>query len=282
MPNIPFMPDSLYGVLGWPLAQSLSPLLHNCGFQALGIPAVYLRWEIPPQKLPAFVESVRLLPVRGCSVTIPHKVAIMPLLDRIDEVAHLAGAVNTLFWDGDALCGSNTDVGGFLAPLEGLELTEAPILLLGAGGAARAIAAGLRLRGCRAVHVCTPSDTSHLPLAEEFGLVPLRWEQRHSLAAKLVVNATPLGMRGKHEAASPYDFTLAPIPDGLAYDIVYNPLETRFLREARAAGRRCLGGGEMFYAQGDAQFRLWTGQALPPAAREALNRALGCTPDQQA
>jgi len=282
MSKASFLPTRLYGVLGWPLAQSLSPLLHNCGFQTLGIPSVYLRWEVPPQKLPAFMDSVRLLPISGCSITIPHKVSIMPLLDRIDETARLAGAVNTLFWEGETLCGSNTDVAGFLAPLEGMELTDAPILLLGAGGAARAIAAGLRLRGCRTVHVCTPSDTSHLPLAEEFGLTPLCWEQRYSMAARLVINATPLGMRGKHEDESPYDFSRAPCPNGLAYDIVYNPLETRFLREARATGRRCIGGHEMFYAQGDAQFRLWTGQPLPPAAQEALNNALGCTPGTQA
>ena len=247
MSTIPFIPTRLYGVLGWPLAQSLSPLMHNCGFQTLGIPSVYLRWEVPPQKLPAFVDSVRLLPISGCSVTIPHKVSIMPLLDRIDETARLAGAVNTLFWEGETLCGSNTDVGGFLAPLEHEPLTDAPVLLLGAGGAARAIAAGLRLRGCRAVYVCTPSDTSHLPLAEEFGLTPLRWEQRHSLAARLVINATPLGMRGKHEEESPYDFNLTPCSDGLAYDIVYNPLETRFLRQARATGRRCIGGDLRLY-----------------------------------
>ena len=134
---------ALYGVTGWPLGQSLSPLLHNTGFQALRLPAAYARWEVPPEKLPAFVESVRLLHIRGCSVTIPHKVALTPLLDAVSPLARQVGAVNTLYWQDDALCGHNTDVAGFLAPLAGLPLDRGDALLLGAGGAARAVAAGL-------------------------------------------------------------------------------------------------------------------------------------------
>lgn len=285
----------LYGVTGWPLAQSLSPLLHNTGFHALGLPAVYCRWEVPPPRLPAFVESVRLLHIRGCSVTIPHKAALAPLLDAVTPLARQVGAVNTLYWQGDALCGENTDAAGFLAPLAGLPLGQGDALLLGAGGAARAVAAGLTSlpegQRPRRVYVATPSDRSHRALAEAFGLVPLQWAERHDLPALLVVNATPLGMRGKAEAETPYDFALAAAPlsgqksgfygekaaqaTPLAYDLVYNPLETRFLHEARLAGRRCVSGLEMFYCQGDAQFRLWTGRALPSAARRALDAALG-------
>lgn len=287
----PFLPVDLYGVTGWPLAQSLSPLLHNTGFQALGIPAVYLRWEVPPERLPAFVDSVRLLGIKGCSVTIPHKMALLPLLDSISPQAELAGAVNTLYWDGATLCGDNTDVSGFLAPLADAPLENTDALLLGAGGAAHAVAAGLRLRRCRNVFVATPSNRSHLPLAERFGLTPLPWEQRHDAPAHLIINATPLGMRGKHDDESPYDFSLSPpvrpadatgAASGkacadtapVAYDIVYNPLETRFLREARRAGRRCVTGLEMFFGQADAQFRLWTGRPLPPEARRNLEKAL--------
>ncbi|MGE9984318.1 shikimate dehydrogenase family protein [Desulfovibrio sp. SGI.169] len=286
-----FLPADLYGVTGWPLAQTLSPLLHNTGFQTLGIPAVYLRWEVPPERLPAFVDSVRLLGVKGCSVTIPHKMALLPLLDRVSPQAGLAGAVNTIYWDGAALCGENTDVSGFLAPLAGMPLENMDALLLGAGGAAHAVAAGLRLRRCRKVFAATPSNRSHLPLAERFGFTPVPWEQRHDVPAGLIINATPLGMRGKHEGESPYDFSLsAPVRAAgvtgaasgdarvdtapVAYDIVYNPLETRFLREARRAGRRCVTGLEMFFGQGDAQFRLWTGRPLPPEARRNLEKAL--------
>ena len=281
---------ALYGVTGWPLGQSLSPLLHNTGFAALGINALYLKWEVPPHKLPAFVESVRLLNIRGCSVTIPHKVGLLPLLDEVSPLAQRVGAANTIYWKGESLCGENTDVAGFMAPLAGVPLAGADVLLLGAGGAARAVAAGLvapapHERPAR-VFVATPSDKSHLPLAEEFGLTPLLWKDRHEPSALLVVNTTPLGMRGKAEDDTPYDFSLAgALPANgaakatpIAYDIVYNPLETRFLREARAAGRCCISGLEMFFGQGDAQFRLWTGQGLPPESRRALEDALGQQP----
>ena len=106
---------------------------------------------------------------------------------------------------------------------------------------------------------------------------PVLWAQRHAQAASLVINATPLGMRGKAEEDTPYDFRAAPRPEGmaLAYDIVYNPLKTRFLREAEEAGRQGISGMDMFFRQADAQFRLWTGRGLPQAARTALEQALG-------
>lgn len=277
MQQIPFLPVELYGVIGWPLAQSLSPLIHNTAFQTLGRDAVYLRWEIAPEQLPAFVASVRLLRMRGCSVTIPHKVSIMPFLDDISPLALAVGAVNTLYWQDDRLCGDNTDVAGFMAPLLTRDLPrDTPVLLLGAGGAARAAAAGLHAHGFTACSICTPSDRTHVPLADAFGMRAVAWQDRHTVPARLIVNATPLGMRGKAEEETPYDFTSARADKrtGLAYDIVYNPLRTRFLAEAEAAGWQTLGGLEMFYAQADAQFLLWTGQHLPGASRQALETAL--------
>lgn len=269
------LPEYLYGVIGWPLGQSLSPLVHNTGFRALGIPAAYLRWEVAPEGLGTFMDAVRLLDIRGCSVTIPHKQAVMPFLDVVSEAATLAGAANTLYWKDEALCGDNTDVAGFLAPLEAVPLERMDALLLGAGGAAHAVAAALRLRGCRQVRVATPSNKRHLELAERFGFTPVAWEDRYAAPAGLVINATPLGMRGKHEDETPYDFARAPqVAGGIAYDIVYNPAETRFLREAGAAGRRCIDGVATFFGQADAQFRIWTGQALPEVARKALVAAL--------
>lgn len=276
----------LYGVTGWPLAQSLSPLLHNTGFKTLGLPALYLRWEIAPPHLPAFVDSVRTLRIGGCSVTIPHKVALLPLLDKVSPLARQVGAVNTIYWQDGQLCGENTDVAGFMAPLAHEDLHGVNVLLLGAGGAARAAAAGLmhlaQDRRPGNVFICTPSDATHLPLAEEFGLTPVPWAQRHDIPARLVVNTTPLGMRGKAEDETPYYFDLADKNDGenvakaasFAYDIVYNPLETLFLRDAARHGRRCLSGMDMFFGQGDAQFRLWTGQSLPLESRRALEATL--------
>lgn len=274
-----FMPATLYGVAGWPLAQSFSPLLHNTGFQELGIPAAYMRWEIPPDRLCHFVESVRLIDVQGCSITIPHKMALLPMLDSVSEQARLTGSVNTIYRQGKVLCGENTDIAGFLQPLADSPLENMNALILGAGGAAHAAAAALSLRRARRVFAATPSDRSHLPLTERFACTPVLWKDRHDLLTHLVINATPLGMRGKYEKETPFDFTLAGRPaDGMpviAYDIVYNPLETRFLREARLAGRLCVSGLAMFAGQADAQFRLWTGRPLPPLAFDRLRAALG-------
>ena len=171
------------------------PLLHNTGFRTLGINALYQKWEVPPDKLPAFVESVRLLDIRGCSVTIPHKVGLLALLDEVSPLARQVGAANTIYWKGDRLCGENTDVAGFMAPLADMPLEGADVLLLGAGGAARAVAAGLasphNAKRPARIFVATPSDKSHLPLAEEFGLAPLLWKDRHEPSALLVVNDHP-------------------------------------------------------------------------------------------
>ncbi|MDR3358597.1 MAG: shikimate dehydrogenase [Desulfovibrio sp.] len=268
------MPTALYGIVGWPLERTLSPLLHNTGFQALGLPAVYLGWKIPPEQLTAFADSARLLDVQGLSVTMPHKTALMPLLDSVSEQARLTGAVNTVCRDGDRLRGENTDVTGFLCPLAEFDAENTDVLLLGAGGAARAAAAGLALRRFRRVFVATPSDRSHISLAGDFGCVPLAWKNRHDIRAGIVVNSTPLGMRGELADETPYDFEKAARPRDsrtpTAYDMVYDPHETRFLRDARLAGWNRVSGLSMFLAQGAAQFRLWTGRKLPPQAEGAV------------
>lgn len=269
-----FIPDKLYGVIGWPLAQSLSPLLHNTGFQALGIKSVYMAWPVKVSQLEDFIKSMPILAVFGCSVTIPHKMAVLPYLDSVSEAASLAGAANTLYWREGELCGENTDVEGFLAPLRSLALDKMDALLLGAGGAAHAVAAGLRLAGCPNVYVTSPGNQRQFSLAQRFGFTPLPWDERYRLAPKLIINATPLGMYGENENKTPYDFSRIS-GSGWAYDLVYNPLETMFLREAKAAGRKTISGLDMFFGQGNAQFRLWTGQNLPPAAKLALDQALG-------
>lgn len=269
-----FIPRHLYGIIGWPLGQTLSPLIHNAAFQMLGLPAVYMAWPLPEEKLENFPQAMRLLDICGASVTIPHKISILPFLDNLTENASLAGAVNTLFWRDGLLCGDNTDVTGFLAPLRKLSLDRMDILLLGAGGAAHAAAAGLRMSGAHA-RVASPGNQSQYRLAERFGFTPVPWQSRYDYPAELVINSTPLGMTGHNEGESPYDFSLAPhVENGWAYDLVYNPLQTRFLREAASAGRHCVSGLEMFMAQGNQQFRIWTGQDFPLAVEEKLKRAL--------
>ena len=170
--------------------------------------------------------------------------------------------------------GENTDAPGFLAPLAGDDLERAEALVLGAGGAARAVAAALAMKGCRHARFASPSGRSQAELARDFGFEAVPWERRYDYPATLIINATPLGMKGKLEDETPYDFGQGAAASGIAYDLIYNPLETRFLREARARGFRTISGLPMFVAQASLQFKLWTGLDLPAGAERLLREAL--------
>ena len=266
---------ALYGIIGWPLGHTLSPTLHNWGFSGLGIPARYEAFPLEPDGLPEFMDRVRSGEVRGLSVTIPHKRAVMAHLDTITDRARGVGAVNTLFWDGEALCGENTDVVGVVAPLKRLETLPGSALVLGAGGAARAAVAGLVELGINDVAVANRTDAKAEALAKDFSVRAVPWEARMDQAPGLICNTTPLGMSGANQEFSPWDADR--FPEGcVVYDIVYNPLETRLLRDAAAAGCATISGLEMFLHQGLAQFRLWTGRDMDEAgARALLLGALG-------
>lgn len=267
---------NLYGVIGWPLKQTLSPLVHNTGFKSLDFPGCLFAWQVPPEKLELFMRSFRLLNIRGCCVTIPHKIAIMKYVDIICEPARIAGAVNTLFWKNGKLHGQNTDVAGFLAPLKETLPLAGSVLVLGAGGAAHAVCAGLFALRQNEVYIASPGNKRQYELAKRFSFQALEWEQRYDIKPVMIVNATPLGMVGKNVSLSPYDFGKNSNPSGgIAYDLVYNPLETVFLASAAINGWSCISGLEMFYWQADAQFSHWTDDPLPLAARAALEEALG-------
>lgn len=274
MPDVR-IPEKVYGIIGHPLAQTLSPLLHNWGFQRLGVKAAYLAFPTPPERLEAVIQAVRALPVSGLSVTIPHKEAVIPLLDGVSPLCASTGAVNTLVWEEGRLTGHNTDVPGFVSPLLEREHVPGSALVLGAGGAAKAVLAGLCEIGVKDVTVANRNFERAKALASQFGVHAVVWERRERVDAHLVVNTTPMGMRGKAEGESP-------LPAGfwtaghVAYDLVYNPRETVFLREARAAGAAAIDGLSMFAAQGAAQFKLWTGLELPmEEAKVLLAGALG-------
>lgn len=268
----PTIPEKLYGIIGHPLAQTLSPLLHNWGFAHLGIKAAYMAFPTPPSGLADFVRAVRTLPVQGLSVTIPHKEPVMALLDGVTDLARRVGAVNTLFWRESGLWGHNTDVEGFTAPLRALlPQARTPVdsaLVLGAGGAAKAVLAGLCGLGVTEVTVVNRNRARADTLAQTFGAASAPWEERGRIAATLVVNTTPVGMKGKAEGHSPMPASFWH-RGHIAYDLVYNPRETVFLSQARQAGATCADGLAMFAAQGAAQFALWTGLELPlaPALR---------------
>lgn len=271
----PYVSPALYGVIGYPIQHSLSPLLHTTAFRTLGIPGILLPWAIEPGQVGLFMQSMRLLGIRGSCVTLPHKQEVLRLADRASERARLTGAANLLHFDGDTLCADNTDVAGFVSPL--LEISPAAsstVLLLGAGGAARAAVVGLMEMGITGIHVTSPSGVTAVRLAEAFGLASVPWAERGDVKADIIVNTTPVGMKGRLEGETPYPAAWLAGKTGLVYDIVYTPLRTRLLAEAEAAGWQTQTGLAMFIGQADRQFRTWTDNPLPQAAIDAVTTAL--------
>ncbi|HKX27356.1 MAG TPA: shikimate dehydrogenase, partial [Blastocatellia bacterium] len=209
--------------------------------------------------------------LRGLSVTIPHKVAIIPHLDLVDATARTIGAVNTVVIEGDRLEGYNTDVIGAMRPLDDMiEVRNARVAVLGAGGSARAICYGLRERGAQVTIYGRERGKAQL-LAEQFGARAAAIDD-FAGEAEVVVNCTPVGMRGHSEGNCPIDPELLREVE-LVYDLIYNPEETRLLTAARAQGCRTLGGLNMLAGQAAEQFRLWTGLEPPSGLmRNALDR----------
>ncbi len=264
------VPDRVFGLIGHPVSHSLGPVLHNWAFQRQALPWVYMAWDVETDDIARMMDAVRLLPIGGLSVTIPHKRAVLEYLDGISERARQVGAVNTLHWHGTKLLGENTDVDGFLAPLEETGRTFDTALILGAGGAARAALVALQQLGILNIRITNRTQNKAEELAADFDAKVVEWESRTEYPAALLVNTTSLGMSGRHADESPWPADA--FPSGCtAYDIVYNPLRTKFLREARTAGCHVVDGLTMFIHQALAQFRLWTGQSFPTdLARELL------------
>jgi 3-dehydroquinate dehydratase/shikimate dehydrogenase len=269
----------IMGVIGSTLTHSISPHMHNAAFAALGINAVYLPFEI--NDLPQFVQRMARPKtreinwrLRGFSITTPHKVAILDELDWIEDSAREIGAVNTVVIEDQLLLGYNTDAVAALAPLRNvMELRGVRIALIGAGGAARALLWSLHQEEAQVtVFSRRPDDVT--VIAESFGAKAEQLVDASFDGFDLIINATPLGTRGPLVNQTP---ATADQLGGvhLAYDLVYNPVDTRFLREARMAGCDTIGGLEMLVAQAADQFRLWTGQQAPLVVmREAAGTAL--------
>jgi shikimate dehydrogenase len=260
----PGIPTSLYGIIGMPLGHSLSPLIHNRALALTGQSGVYMAWEISPQALAGFITAARTLPISGVSVTIPHKQAVMPLIDGLSSRAKAVGAVNTLHWQDGKLLGDNTDVSGFLAPLRKLPAPPESALVLGVGGAARAVFAGLAELGVKNILACARDENKAQKPCADFKARFVPWSGRTGAVrqSQLIVNATPLGMSGAYQDLSPLD-GICLSPNQTIYDLVYNPLRTALLKQAGDHGCRTIDGLEMFTAQAAGQFRLWTGQNFP-------------------
>ncbi|HST53104.1 MAG TPA: shikimate dehydrogenase, partial [Pyrinomonadaceae bacterium] len=261
------------GLAGSPVSHSLSPRIHNSAFRALGLDAVYIPFEVADVSdfvLRMVRPSTRELSwsLRGFSVTAPHKTSFMSHLDWIEKTAREIGAVNTVVIEGDELRGYNTDAAAALKPLDGLMNPRGTrVAIIGAGGAARALLWSLREHGARSTVFARDVERARAT-ARDFGAEPAQVEGASFDGFDLVVNATPLGTRGASERETPA--TVAQLRGArVAYDLVYNPRETRFLREASAAGCATVGGLSMLVAQAAAQLKLWTGLDAPLASMKA-------------
>jgi len=261
---------AVYGIVGRPIGHSVSPWIHNAAFQARGIDAVYVPFEA--ESIEDFRRLALALDLRGASVTAPFKEDVVPYLTSADGLTRQSGAANTIRVEGDRWMGRNTDVEGFLRPLRGrVRLDNLRVAIVGAGGAARAVAAALS--NTRAV------VSVHARRAEAAAAVARiaggRVGERGPRAGEwdLLVNATPVGTSPGTEAL-PVD--PACLRGGIVYDLVYNPPMTALRREAEAGGCESIGGLEMLVAQAAAQFEWWTGVPAPvDVMREAAERALG-------
>ncbi|MDF1614205.1 shikimate dehydrogenase [Desulfurivibrio dismutans] len=249
----------VYGIIGNPVTHSRSPALHNAAFAATGLDKVYV--PLPALDGAAAVAAIRALGIAGASVTIPHKETVIPELDSVDPVAAKIGAVNTIVRRGDQLHGANTDwLGANQALGEALELAGARVLLLGAGGSARAIGFGLLEAGAM-VTLASRTPAKGQELARQLGCPWRPLAQAAKQPADALVNATSVGMGPMADQSPVAAAALANFP--VVMDIVYSPLDTRLLREAAAAGCRCIDGLAMLLYQGAAQFTMWTGQEAP-------------------
>lgn len=279
------------GLLGYPVGHSLSPLIHNTAFQHQKLNYVYLALPVPPEALAEAVRGLWALGFAGSNVTIPHKQAILPLVDELSAQAAAVGAVNTLVMRRDdatarqIIFGDNTDVVGFLEPL--LPYAErvrgAEMVIFGGGGAARAVAYAL-LTTFRPRRLTLAARSTGR--AEKLAADMATYDEKGALrvvaladaapdvrSARLLVNATPLGMHGD-VAATPWPATSDFTEDQILYDLVYNPEETRLLRDAATGGATTIGGLEMLVHQAAAAYVQWTNQPMPvDVVRKALRSA---------
>ncbi len=272
---------ALCGIIGDPIEHSLSPAMHNAAFRKMGMDYLYLPFKVSKEELGSFVAGIRVLKVRGLNVTIPHKVAVLPFLDRLDPLAQKIGAVNTIVNDDGCLTGYNTDAGGFLQALRerGIEPKDKRVVVLGAGGASRAVSFSLAEQGSHLVILNRASGIAGArelagSLSQAFGstvaaLALTRQNLRKALEpADILVNTTSVGMSPAIDQ-TPVDADLLR-PNLIVYDIIYNPVKTRLLREAETKGANTISGIDMLVGQGALAFEKWTGRQAPTALMKAV------------
>ena len=250
---------SVFAVLGDPVSHSLSPVMHNRAFSDIGFNGVYLAFRV--QDIGAAVAGIRALDIKGASITIPHKVSVMAFLDRMDDTARKIGAVNTIDNRQGVLTGYNSDsIGAVKALSEKTTIDNKDVLIIGAGGAARAIGFGVASEGGR-VTISNRSTDSGENLAKDLGADFQPLSALHQLRYHILINTTPVGMTPSTDAM-PVNRELLD-NSMVVMDVVYNPLKTRLIKTADDIGCKTIDGASMFVYQGAFQFELWTGSQAP-------------------
>ncbi|NES42560.1 shikimate dehydrogenase [Moorena sp. SIO2C4] len=278
----------LLGVIGDPVEHSLSPLMHNRAIASLGVDYVYLPLPVKSADLKNAIAGFEAIGLVGFSITIPHKQTIIPLLSEISTVAQGVGAVNTVYRTDQGWIGTNTDIEGFITPLQGYnrDWTQTTVVILGCGGAARAVVVGCAQLGCTEIHVLGRNQEKLGKFQDSWINSDLAitihthaWEQLPELIgqANLLVNATPVGMYPNIEQSPVDQLAMARLPENaIAYDLIYTPNPTQFLLQAKERGAIAIDGLEMLVQQGAAAFKIWLGQTPPvDIMRHALQEKLG-------
>lgn len=252
----------LAGVIGWPVRHSRSPDIHNAAYRALGLDWVYVALPVPPGRVPEALAGMRALGIEGLSVTMPHKAAVAARVDRLTADAAALGAVNSVRRDGDLLVGDNTDGGGFLDSLRdaGIDPSGRRCVVLGAGGAARAVIRALATAGAEQVVVVNRDRARGETAAALAGACGATGDVEELRRAELLVQATPVGMGDDRTLAADPEL----LPDGAAVaDLVYHPLVTPLLAAAAGRGLPTVDGLGMLVHQAARQLRSWTGAEAP-------------------
>lgn len=278
-----------FGIIGYPLGHSLSSVMHQAALKALNLDGEYNTLETEPEDLIDRIKMLKRENYFGFNVTIPHKVPISLFLSKVDEYANLAGSVNTVkILEDKTLEGFNTDIYGFMEPIKNLDLNEKKAAILGTGGAARGVVVGLKSLGVSQIDFYTRNIVdSHAAIEgfrKKFPEITINLIQNEFLNTvsiySIVVNTTPLGMKGKYADISPLSEKIVKtLPDdGLIYDIVYNPIKTELIKYAEKADKKYIGGLDMLVYQGARAFEIWTGKAPNPDKMKiaALEQLLDC------
>ena len=271
----------VFGVIADPIGHSLSPLIHNAAFAELDMNRVYIPIRVPRESLPNFIDDAGEFGIKGLSVTIPHKEAVLGKLTKANSAVQGIGACNTVIFDGDQRLGHNTDCRAAMDSLEealgGVKGGQSPLagktaLVLGAGGVGKAIAYGLIRRGASVV-VADGRPAAASLLAEHLNCRSIDWAKRHTASVDILINCTPVGMHPNVDE-SPFD-KLQLRPHMLVFDAVYNPESTLLIKYARSQNCRVVTGVDMFVRQACLQFKYFTGQDGPAELmRDVIRRTI--------